>query len=170
MTVRKLVIYPDARLKEQCDDVTTFDAELHNLLDDMLETMIAAVGVGLAAPQIGIQKRVTVIDVSEEQNQPIELINPTIVARSGSVSSEEGCLSIPRYRDTITRSATVTVKAQDRHGGWFELQGEGLLSMCLQHEIDHLNGVLFVDHLSRIKRDFFKRWLKKQGGVLLPEE
>jgi peptide deformylase len=136
----------------------------------MAETMVAANGVGLAAPKIGVQTRVAVIDVSEEQDQRIELINPEIVQRVGSVASEEGCLSIPRYRDTISRNAAVTVKAQNRRGDWFEIEGEGLLSMCLQHEIDHLNGVLFVDHLSRIKREFFRRWLKKQGGILEPEE
>ena len=170
MALRKLVIYPDPRLKERCGDVSSFDSELHTLLDDMRETMMTAVGVGLAAPQIGVQKRIAVIDVSEEQNQPIELINPEIIAATGSVNSEEGCLSIPRYRDTISRRASVTVKAQNRHGDWFEVGGDGLLSMCLQHEIDHLNGVLFIDHLSRIKREFFRRWLKKQGGVLVPEE
>jgi peptide deformylase len=170
MALRKLVIYPDPRLKERCGDVSSFDSELHTLLDDMRETMITAVGVGLAAPQIGVQKRIAVIDVSEEQNQPIELINPEIIAATGSINSEEGCLSIPRYRDTISRRASVTVKAQNRHGDWFEVGGDGLLSMCLQHEIDHLNGILFIDHLSRIKREFFRRWLKKQGGVLVPEE
>lgn len=170
MAVKKLVLYPDPRLKERCDTVTAFDAELHTLLDDMAETMIAAVGVGLAAPQIGIQRRIAVIDVSEEQNERIELINPEIVERAGNVSSEEGCLSIPGYRDTLSRSATVRVKAQNRHGEWFELGGEGLLSMCLQHELDHLDGVLFIDRLSRIKREMFRRWLKKQGGALVPEE
>lgn len=169
MAVKNLVIYPDPRLKERCDTVTTFDAELHTLLEDMAETMVAAVGVGLAAPQIGIQRRIAVIDVSEEQNNPIELINPEIVERAGTVSSEEGCLSIPGYRDTISRSASVLVKAQNRHGEWFEIGGEGLLSMCLQHELDHLDGVLFVDRLSRIKREMFRRWLKKQGGALVPE-
>lgn len=169
MAVKKLVLYPDPRLKTRCADVTVFDAELHTLLDDMAETMIAAVGVGLAAPQIGLTKRIAVVDVSEEQNERIELINPVIVERTGTVSSEEGCLSIPGYRDTIPRSATVLVKAQNRVGDWFEIGGEGLLAMCLQHEIDHLDGVLFVDRLSRIKREVFRRWVKKQGDVLVPE-
>lgn len=169
MAVKKLVLYPDPRLKVRCADVTVFDAELHTLLDDMVETMITAVGVGLAAPQIGVTKRIAVVDVSEEQNERIELINPVIVERTGTVSSEEGCLSIPGYRDTVPRSATVLVKAQNRAGDWFEIGGEGLLAMCLQHEIDHLDGVLFVDRLSRIKREVFRRWVKKQGDVLVPE-
>jgi len=170
MTIRSIVFYPDPGLTEPCAPVAAFDGDLHTLLDDMAETMIDAVGIGLAAPQIGVSKRVAVIDISEEQNDPIELINPEIVSRSGAVPSEEGCLSIPRYRDTIKRSAAVVVKAQNRLGEWYELKGEGLLSMALQHEIDHLDGVLFIDHLSRIKREMFRRWVKKQGGVLTPED
>lgn len=170
MAIRKIVFYPDPVLKQPAERVTDFDAALHNLLDDMRATMIAAVGIGLAAPQIGISKRIAVIDVSEEQNSPIELINPEIIARNGSVTSEEGCLSIPRFRDTIKRSETVTVRAQNRLGGWLEIPGEGLLSMCLQHEIDHLDGVLFIDRLSRLKRELFRRWFKQQGEQLEPEE
>jgi len=170
MAIRKIVFYPDPVLKQPTEPVTEFDHHLHTLLDDMHATMVAAVGIGLAAPQIGISRRIAVLDISEEQNSPLELINPEIVSRSGSVTSEEGCLSIPRFRDTIKRSETVVVKAQNRSGEWFEVAGEGILSMCLQHEIDHLDGVLFIDRLSRIKREMFRRWLKKQGDQLTAEE
>ena len=163
MATRELVLYPSPILKTRCAPVAVFDGDLHKLLDDMIETMYAANGVGLAAPQIGVTLRVAVIDVSEDGQQPIELVNPEITARAGKIPSEEGCLSIPDYRDTIQRSTTVTVRARNRHGEDFEVAAEGLLAMALQHELDHLDGILFVDHLSRLKREMFRVWLRKSG-------
>lgn len=162
MAQREICIYPDDVLRQKTIPVTEFSRTLHTLLDDMRETMYAAHGVGLAAPQIGELVRVTVIDVSDSGNEPVEFINPVITAREGNVSSEEGCLSIPDFRETITRFERVTVDAVDRHGAPFQVDAEGLLAICLQHEIDHLEGILFIDHLSRLKRDMFKKkWGKR---------
>ena len=162
MALLDIIEYPDPILKQQTEAVKDFDAQLVELLENMKETMYDASGIGLAAPQIGLLKRITVIDVSEERDQPLEVINPEIIAREGEVASEEGCLSIPDYRDTVSRSASVVVRAQDRHGDPFELEADELLAICLQHEIDHLEGILFIDHLSRLKREMFKRWHKKK--------
>ena len=142
--------------------MTSFNLELASLLDDMKETMYKSDGVGLAAPQIGVLKRVTVIDVSKERDQLMEFINPEILGVFGKTTSEEGCLSIPGFRDSIKRSRKVLVKAQDRTGKEFTVEADELLAICLQHEIDHLDGVLFIDHLSRLKLQYFKRWLEKQ--------
>lgn len=162
MAQREICIYPDDVLRQKTIPVTEFSRTLHTLLDDMRETMYAAHGVGLAAPQIGELVRVTVIDVSDSGNEPVEFINPVITAREGNIPSEEGCLSIPDFRDSITRSERVTVDAVDRNGAPFQVHAEGLLAICLQHEIDHLEGVLFIDHLSRLKRDIFKKkWEKR---------
>ena len=158
----KIVRYPDPLLKERSKEVTAFDPALHSLLDDMIETMYAADGIGLAGPQVAQLHRITVIDISEERNRPIDVINPVIVSKTGSVPSEEGCLSIPEYRDTIKRASEVVVQALDRHGKPFEIRADGLLARCLQHEIDHLDGILFIDHLSRLKRQLFRHWWKKQ--------
>ncbi|MBX7137602.1 MAG: peptide deformylase [Oligoflexia bacterium] len=165
MPKREILIYPDPRLKQRSLAVDKFDSALHQLLDDMTETMYAANGVGLAAPQVGVLERVTVVDVSEKGDQPREFINPKIVSASGSDSGEEGCLSIPGYRDLVRRNTSIVVTAQDRTGKEFEVAAEGLLAICLQHEIDHLDGVLFVDRLSRLKRELFRRWLRKQSEI-----
>lgn len=162
MSVLDIRIYPDPVLKQQAAPVTEFDSKLERLLRDMADTMYDADGIGLAAPQVGILQQIAVIDVSEKRDQVLHFINPVITERSGETPSEEGCLSIPEYRDTISRNTNITVQAVDPSGTAFELKADGLLAICLQHEIDHLNGVLFVDHLSRLKREFFKRWLKKQ--------
>lgn len=162
MTKRKIATYPDPVLREKCEKVTEFDDDLHALVEDMKETMYKDIGIGLAAPQVSVKKRVVVIDTSEEGNQPIALINPEIIEKSGEVRSDEGCLSIPGFRDSVKRSRKVRIKAQDEHGKEFETEAEELLACCLQHEIDHLDGILFIDHLSRIKKEMFRRWLKKQ--------
>lgn len=162
MTKRKIATYHDSAVRVRCEAVTEFNEELAALVEDMKETMYKGIGIGLAAPQISVPKRVIVIDTSEEGNKPVALINPEIVERSGELRSEEGCLSIPGFRDTVKRSAKVKVKARDVHGDEFEIEAEDLLSCCLQHEIDHLDGILFIDHLSRIKKEMFKRWLKRQ--------
>ncbi len=161
MTIRDIVCIPEPVLREVASVVTKFDAELHKLLDDMAVTMYAAKGIGLAAPQVGISKRVVVINVTEDEKDIIELVNPEIIESSGKIKSEEGCLSIPGFRESINRLAKVKVRAFSRDGEPFEIEGEELLSRCLQHEIDHLNGVLFIDHLSRLKKGIFKQWLKK---------
>lgn len=162
MAILEIKKYPDPILKQKTTQVETFDEQLWKLLDSMAETMYEANGIGLAAPQIGELCRVAVIDVSRDGNAPLEFINPVIIKQSGKTKSEEGCLSIPEFRDTIQRSVLVTVRAQDRNGQEFTMDTDDLLAICLQHEIDHLDGVLFTDRLSRLKRELFKRWFQKQ--------
>lgn len=166
MSLLEIKKYPDPILKEVTRSVDVFDASLWKLLDNMGETMYEAGGIGLAAPQIGVLSQIAVIDVSREENSLIEFINPVIISKQGKIKSEEGCLSIPDYRDTVQRATSVAVRAQNRNGKEFTLEAEELLSICLQHEIDHLNGVLFIDHLSRLKRELFKRWFSKQKEEL----
>lgn len=156
-------IYPDPVLKQKAMPVTTFDTKLKKLLDDMAETMYEAHGVGLAANQIGSLERIVVIDVSEDRNELRHLVNPEIIERSGKKKGEEGCLSIPNYRDNVERSTTLKVRAQDATGKHFEFEADGLLAVCIQHEIDHLDGILFIDRLSRLKREFFKKWLEREA-------
>ena len=162
MPILDIKIFPDPVLREKSKPVTEFNTELHRFLDSLTETMYEAGGVGLAAPQVGVLKRVAVIDITKEGTEPIEFINPVITVRNGSIPSEEGCLSIPGYREKIKRNLTVTVEAMNRKGEQFAVNAEDLLAICLQHEIDHLDGVLFIDHLSRLKRTLFKQWLKRQ--------
>ena len=158
-----IVKYPDPVLAQKAAAITVFDKSVAKLADDMFESMYAAEGIGLAAPQIGILKRITVIDTSfgKDPNDKIVLINPEIISRAGRQVEEEGCLSLPDIRDKVARDATVTVRAQDVHGKWFEIEGEELLSRAFQHELDHLDGVLFIDRISRLKRDLTIRRIKK---------
>lgn len=158
-----IVKYPDPVLAQKAQPVTQFDAELKKLAEDMFESMYAAEGIGLAAPQIGILKRITVIDTSfgKEAAEKIVLVNPEIIERGGRQVEEEGCLSLPEIREKVSRDATVKVRAQDVTGTWFEMDGEELLSRAFQHEIDHLDGVLFIDRLSRLKRDLTVRKIRK---------
>jgi len=162
MALLPLKFFPDPVLRSPTELVTDYNSDLNKFLDSLAETMYEEGGVGLAAPQVGILKRVSVIDVSPKGSERLEFINPKIVSREGSVSSEEGCLSIPGYREKIKRSDKVVVKAFNRKGELFEITTDGILAICLQHEIDHLDGILFIDHLSRLKRSLFKQWLKKQ--------
>ncbi len=155
--------YPDPRLRRRAERVTKVDDEIRTLVDDMFETMYAAPGIGLAAVQVDVPKRVVVIDVSPEGNQPYCFINPEIVTATGSTQSEEGCLSVPEYYDQVTRAERVTVRALDRNGEPFELEAEGLLAICIQHEIDHLEGKLFVDYLSELKRERLKKKATKKA-------
>jgi peptide deformylase len=153
-------------LERPADPVTEFDTpELDQFVADMFETMYASHGVGLAAPQVDISKRLTVIDITggEEGTEPerIVLINPEVIAREGKQTGEEGCLSIPGFREPVTRARKATVRAQNVKGEWFEITGEDLLARCMLHEIDHLNGILFLKHLSALKRDLIKRKIKK---------
>jgi len=162
--VRKILKYGEPILEQAADPVTEFDTpELHELIADMWETMYASKGVGLAAPQIGIAKRISVIDTSvgEDESKKVVIINPEVLSKEGSQTGEEGCLSIPGFREPLTRANKVTVRAQNEKGEAVELDGEELLARAFQHEIDHLNGILFISHLSALKRDIIRRKIKK---------
>ena len=158
-----IVKYGDPVLETAAQPITEFDDELKKLADDMFESMYAAQGIGLAAPQIGLSQRLTVIDTSFKKNpeDKIVLVNPEIIEREGEQYEEEGCLSLPDIRDKVKRAAKVKVRAQNADGEWFEMEGEELLSRACQHEIDHLDGVLFIDRLSRLKKDLTIRKIKK---------
>lgn len=153
--------YPDPRLRTRATAVATVDDGIRRLIDDMLETMYAAPGVGLAATQVNVHQRVLVLDVSESQDTPRVYINPEIIASTGSETCEEGCLSVPGIYAPVNRGEKIRVRALDRSGDPFELDAEGLLSICIQHEIDHLDGKVFVDYLSRLKQDRIKKKLHK---------
>lgn len=161
--IRPIVKYPDPILQRPTESVTEFDAELRALVDDMFESMYAAKGIGLAAPQIGVGKRLTVVDLScnEKPEERIVLINPEIIERAGRLYEEEGCLSLPEIREKVVRAAKVKVKAQNLDGEWFEIDGDELLARAFQHEIDHLDGVLFIYRLSGLKRDLILRRIRK---------
>lgn len=161
--VREIVIWPDPILKEVAQPVDRVDDGIRRLLDDMAETMYAADGVGLAAPQIAVKKRVIVIDTSPRQEGQtlIHLVNPEIVRGEGELTYTEGCLSIPGEAEDVDRFARVWVRALDYHGKPFELEADGLLAVALQHETDHLNGTVFVDHLSSLKRELIRKRMKK---------
>ena len=166
MAKRELIILPDPVLRKVSEPVKAVDASTRKLLDDMLETMYAAPGIGLAAVQVGVQRRAVVIDISKEgeERQPLFLVNPEIIWASEEQSEyEEGCLSIPDFYDMVTRPKEVRVRYLDRKGEPQELAASGVLATCVQHEIDHLNGVLFIDHLTKLKRDrVVKKFAKAQ--------
>lgn len=163
------MVYPIIRLgnpvlEQEAEIVTDFDsAELHKLIDDMFESMYAAKGVGLAAPQIGIARKIAVIDLSvgEKPEEKLVLVNPKILCTEAKQTGEEGCLSIPGFREQVTRAKRATVRAQDIKGEWFEMTGEDLLARAFQHEIDHLHGKLYIKHISALKRDLIKRKVRK---------
>jgi peptide deformylase len=161
--IHQVVKWPEPVLAQRGAEVTAFDGALKQLVDEMFESMYAAQGIGLAAPQIALSQLITVIDVSfkKDPEQKLALINPQIVAAEGKQVEEEGCLSLPEIREKVTRAAKVKVKAQDVTGKWFEMEGEELLARALQHEIDHLDGVLFIDRLSRLKRELIMRKIRK---------
>ena len=154
--------YPDPRLRIRAEPVTKVDAEIRQLVDDLLETMYGADGIGLAATQVDRHFRVIVIDVSEARNQPHCLINPEIVEATGEVTSSEGCLSVPEYYDNVARAERIRVRALDREGSSFEFEADGMLAVCIQHEMDHLEGKVFVERLSRLKQQRILAKLKKQ--------
>lgn len=158
-----IVKYGDPVLEKPAAKVTVFDADLQKLLDDMFESMYEAHGVGLAAPQIGIAKRIAVIDVTfkEDPDAKLVLVNPEIIKTEGRQTQQEGCLSIPDFRENVTRAKRVTVRAQNAKGEWFEHTGEDLLARALLHETDHLNGKLYITHISALKRDLMKRKIRK---------
>jgi peptide deformylase len=162
MALRTILEYPDPRLRTRAQPVTRFDAELNQLVDDMFETMYAAPGIGLAATQVDVHKRVMVIDVSKDGDQPLVFINPEILSREGEESSEEGCLSVPDNFADVKRAAKVRVRAYDRNGEVFERDYDDVLAVCVQHEMDHLDGKLFVDYLSDLKRERIRKKLEKE--------
>jgi len=164
LKIYPIVKFPDPILTTPAAPVASFGSpELRQLVEDMFATMKAASGVGLAAPQIGLGQRLTVIDCSggEDPSQRLVLLNPQVVRKEGKQTGEEGCLSIPGFRADVTRARSVTVRAQNLEGEWFEHSGEELLARAIQHEVDHLNGVLFLAHLSTLKRDLIKRKIRK---------
>ncbi len=164
MAVMEIRKYPDKILKQKASPVATIDGDLQKLIDDMIETMYAAPGVGLAAPQVGVSKRLAVIDISTKGTEMplLVLINPVFLLKEGSIEFEEGCLSLPEYTAKIERAEKVVVRAADRKGKEIEIEGEGLLAVALQHEIDHLDGILLIDRISQIKREFFKKRYQKK--------
>ena len=161
--ILKIVKYPEPVLSQPGEPVTEFDDELKKLVDDMFETMYASQGIGLAAPQVAVSKRVTVIDLSQgkDPEQKLVLVNPEIIFREGKQYEEEGCLSFPEIREKVQRAAKVKIRAQDLKGKWFEMDGEELLSRAFQHEIDHLDGMLFIFRMSSLKRDLVLRKIRK---------
>jgi peptide deformylase len=161
--ILKIVKYPEPVLSQPGEPVTEFDAELKKLVDDMFETMYASQGIGLAAPQVAVAKRVTVIDLSmgKDPAQKLVLVNPEVILRDGKQYEEEGCLSFPEIREKVQRAAKVRIRAQDLKGKWFEMDGEELLSRAFQHEIDHLDGMLFIFRMSSLKRDLVLRKIRK---------
>lgn len=162
MAILDILVYPDARLRKLAKPVQNVDESTRQLIDDMTETMYHAEGIGLAATQVNVHRQVIVIDVSESRNEPIVLINPKIIEQDGEQVYDEGCLSIPEYYAPVKRAESITVTALDREGEVFQIDAEGLLAVCIQHEIDHLLGKVFVDYLSRLKQDRVKKKLLKQ--------
>ena len=162
MAIRDILYYPDPRLRNRAQPVDSVDDEVRRLLDDMLETMYAAPGIGLAAIQVNAPKRAVTIDISEHGDQPLCLVNPEILELTGSVETEEGCLSVPGIYESVERADWIRARALDRDGQVFEFEAEGLLAVCVQHEIDHLDGKLFVDHLSQLKRQRIRKKAHKQ--------
>lgn len=170
MTKLAILEYPDARLRTTAEPIGVVDDAVRRLADDMLETMYAAKGVGLAASQVDVHRRLLVLDVSDTRDQPLVLINPRILAAEGRAQGEEGCLSLPGIYDKLERAERIKVRALDRNGAPFELDAEGMLGVCIQHEMDHLEGKLFVDHLSELKRQLIRRRLQKERKQRPPAE
>ncbi len=163
MAILDILRFPDPRLRNKAKPVPEVDDSVRRLVDDMFETMYEAPGIGLAATQVNAAKRVVVIDISEEKNEPLCLINPEILAREGEEKMDEGCLSVPGIYEPVTRAAWVRFRAQNRDGETFEMESDDLLAVCVQHEIDHLDGKLFVDYLSSLKRQRIRKRLEKES-------
>ena len=161
--ILKIVKYPEPVLSQPGEPITEFNAELKKLAADMFETAYAEQGIGLAAPQVGASKRMTVIDLSmgKDAKAKLVLINPEIISQEGKLYEEEGCLSFPEIREKVVRAAKVRIRAQDLNGRWFEMDGDDLLARCMQHEIDHLDGMLFIFRMSGLKRDMALRKIRK---------
>ena len=167
MSLLNILHFPDERLRTIAKPVEKVDDRIRGLIDDMFETMYAAPGIGLAATQVNIHERLLVIDVSEHKDQPLVFINPEITRRDGEQEMDEGCLSVPGYYETVRRAERIHVRALDRDGRPFEADAEGLLAVCIQHEIDHLDGKLFVDYLSQLKRVRIKKKMEKQQKLAI---
>ena len=167
MALRTILEFPDLRLRTIATPVTDFGPSLEALIDDMLETMYSAGGIGLAATQIDVHQRILVIDVSEDRNTPQVFVNPTFtISDQENLDYDEGCLSVPGFYETISRPKTVVIHSQDQHGKHFHLEANGILAVCIQHEIDHLDGKLMVDYISRLKRDRIRSKLEKKQKAL----
>ena len=169
MSILNVLKFPDKRLRTVAKPVTEITNETQTIIDDMLETMYDESGVGLAATQVDVHQRIVVMDCSEEHDTPIILINPEIIKREGSMQNEEGCLSVPGVYASVERAEAVTVKALDRDGKTFEIEATELLAICIQHELDHLVGKVFVDHLSPLKRKRITTKLEKEAKLLAKE-
>lgn len=165
MAILDVLTFPDERLRNVAKPVSTVDSSIKQLVSDMFETMRDENGIGLAATQVNVHKRVVVMDVSEEQDNPLVFINPEIIHKEGSTISEEGCLSVPNNYAKVDRAEKVKVKALNENGEEFELDADGLLAICIQHELDHLKGKLFVDYLSPLKRQRIKKKLEKEARL-----
>lgn len=161
MSRLEILHFPDPRLRRRAGSVSVVDDEIRRLIDDMLETMYDAPGIGLSAPQVNVAKRVVTIDVSQDRNAPVCLVNPEVRASAGETETEEGCLSVPGVFEIVKRPEWVRVSALDRDGRSREIEAEGLLAVCIQHEMDHLDGRLFVDYLSRLKRHRIRKKAEK---------
>ncbi len=161
MSILTILEFPDERLRKKAAEVGIVDGNIKKLVNDMLETMYSAKGIGLAATQVNVHQRIVVIDVSEEKDKPLCLINPEIIEKEGIEESEEGCLSVPGFFEKVKRAERIKVKALDKEGKPFELEADNLLAVCIQHELDHLEGKLFVDYISSLKRQRIKKKLDK---------
>ncbi|MEY4685599.1 MAG: hypothetical protein RLZ25_2058 [Pseudomonadota bacterium] len=162
MALLPILEFPDERLRKKAKPVEAVTADITRLVDDMLETMYAAPGIGLAATQVNVQLRILVMDLSENKDEPLVLINPELIRKSGTEESEEGCLSVPGFYEKVTRAESVQVRGLDREGQPITMEANGLLAVCIQHEMDHLEGKLFVDYLSPLKRQLARRKVKKE--------
>ena len=162
MAIREILSFPDPRLRNRAEPVEEVNDEIRNLVDDMFETMYKAPGIGLAAVQVNVPKRVVVIDITEDHSQQLCLINPQVLEAHGEEKMDEGCLSVPGVYEEVKRAERILVRALDRDGKAFEMEADGLLAVCIQHEIDHLDGKLFVDYLSGLKRQRIRKKLEKQ--------
>jgi peptide deformylase len=162
MAILEILHYPDERLRRRARPVERVDSATRGLVENMFETMYQAAGIGLAATQVNVHQRIIVIDISQEHDSPLVLINPEILTKDGVEQMEEGCLSVPGTYELVERAERVKIRALDRQGEPFEMEADGLLAVCIQHEIDHLNGKLFVDYLSALKRQRIRKKLEKQ--------
>lgn len=169
MSTLDILTFPDARLRNNAKPVPAVNDQVRHIVDDMFETMYGAPGIGLAAIQVDIPLRIAVIDISEHQDSPLCLINPEILERHGIEQMEEGCLSVPGFYEQVERAEKIRVRALDRHGESFEQEADGLLAVCIQHEIDHLDGKLFVDYLSSLKRQRIRKKLEKERRQQSPQ-
>lgn len=167
MSILTILHFPDERLRTHASPIEKFDSEIQQLVDDMFETMYEAPGIGLAATQVNVHKQLLVMDISDDKNQPLCFINPEIIEKDGIQKYDEGCLSVPGIYETVERAAHIRVKALDKHGKPFEMEADELLAVCIQHEIDHLSGKLFVDYLSSLKRQRIQKKLLKQQKITM---